>query len=202
MNRIRAPIVVILGVAALASAGAQPITKPVAEPAHVETFSFIDGYRITHYLQAAEELQKLDAEKRIARLKELAVDPKRGSEVFPLCRMLFEAKSNAKFRRPLIGEPVFVGGGHLADWELEPITLFDQVPILIVEGYNLAGYPEPPLSYVDYCLKECKWSDTKYVDVGTARLKGIVDKFITAHPELKGEAYRWHAANWIRAQAE
>src|SRR3954468_11262392 len=152
MNRIRAAVVVIIGVAALAWAGAQPTTKPAIEPARMDTFSFIESYRIAHYLQVAEELQKLDAGKRIARLKELAVDPKRGSEIFPLCRMLFEAKPNVEFRRPRIGAPDFVGGGQMADWALEPITLFDQVPILIVEGYNVAGYPEPPLSYVDYCL--------------------------------------------------
>ena len=63
---------------------------------------------------------------------ELGLDPhsgltvvfrsKRGDRVIVLCRMLFTNKTSAEFRRPLLGEPVFLGEARDVDWPLEPIT--------------------------------------------------------------------------------
>jgi hypothetical protein len=195
---MRATFVIILAVAALTSLGAEPAAKPATAPASINTFAFLESYRIAHYLESAAALQKLDPDKRAARLRELAEDPARASEVFPLCRMLFEAKSKAAFRRPGIGAPLFIGGTEdLADWPLEPITIVDGVPILVVRGYMLAGFAEPPKWYVEYCLSDCKWRDVRYAPIDAAQLKGIVEKFIAARPKLiTGDVV------WLREQAE
>lgn len=75
--------------------------------------------------------------------------------------MLFQAKPGGEFRGPMIGGAFFIGGTY-RDWPLEPIAVFDHVPILVVTGYVLAGWPEPPGWYVDYCLKNCQWRDARY----------------------------------------
>src|SRR5205085_6927439 len=144
---IGVPFLVILMWACL---GAGSRAAPTSDPVYADTYAFINEFRIAHYLEIAAELQKLPLDKRGARLHEIALDPQRGSEVFPLCRMLFKAKDNGKFRRPLIGAAQFVGRGTYADWPLEPITLQDGMPVLIVTGYSLAGEAEPPSWYVDY----------------------------------------------------
>jgi hypothetical protein len=79
---------------------------------------------------------------------------------------------------------------------LEPITVFENVPILVVTGYMLYGYPEQPGSYVDYCLKDCRWRDAKYDTVPPQKRKEIVEKLITAKPKAKDDA------DWLRQQAE
>src|SRR5690349_20222773 len=117
MPHMRTLLILIVAVTYLTSFGAGPATKP----AHIDSFAFLEGYRIRHYLESAVDLQKLEPAQRAERLKALAADPKRASEVFPLCRMLFEAKPQGEFRRPMIGGASFIDGGDHADWPLEPI---------------------------------------------------------------------------------
>jgi hypothetical protein len=169
---------------------AAPATSPTTLPASPDTWAFAATYRISHYLETAAQLQTLDVDHRAARLRELAADPRNGSEIFPLCRMLFEAKENGEFRRPSIGGTNFVGGAAsvvrpaYADWPLEPITLRDDIPILIVRFMWMGGRPEPPIEYLDYCLEHCRWRDTRYSPVSAARIKQIVEEFITANPKF------------------
>ena len=179
-----------------ASFGAEPATRPAADPAFLDEFAFLEDYRIRHYLESAAALQKLEPGQRAERLKRLAIDPRRASEVYPLCRMLFEAKAKGDFRRPMIGAPSFVGGRDDANWPSEPITIFKGIPILIVRGYSLAGQAEPPKSYVDYCLKECAWRDTGYEPVTLEKRKRIMEEFVAANPRAKDDA------DWLRRQAE
>jgi hypothetical protein len=193
---MRAIPVLIVAVACVASFGAEPATKPATEPAYIDTFAFLENFRIQHYLESAQELQKLEPAQRAERLKTLAVDPKHASEVFPLCRMLFEAKPKGEFRRPMIGAARFIDGRDYADWPMEPITIFEGVPILVVSGYLVGGFPEPPAWYVDYCLKECAWRDTKCEPVALEKRKQIVEKFIAANPKVQENA------DWLRRQAE
>lgn len=177
-----------------------PVPAITTRPKSVNEFAFMRGFRIAHYLVVAAQLQAWDSSNRAVRLRELAGDPQHASEVYPLCRMLFDAKPGSQFRRPMIGFPIFFDGSlgrsaNYADWPLEPIALVDGVPILIVQGYMLAGRAEPPLKYVDYCLKSCRWRDVRFVPVDPARLLKIVDDFIAANPRLK------RSAEWLERQA-
>jgi hypothetical protein len=183
---MRIATLIIVPIVLLISLGAEPTTRPVEKWTSVDNLGFLDRFRIAHYLESAVKLQALEPDKRRAGLKALASDPKRASQVFPLCRMLFEAKPGGAFRGPLIGGFGFLDGGDYADWPLDPITLVDGVPLLIVDegNFTLGGFTETPAEYVDYCLKECKWRDAKYAVVGTAKLKAIVEKFIAAHPKV------------------
>ena len=90
MPHMRAGIVLGVIIICLTSFGAEPASRPATKPAHPdETFGFLVNYRIEHYLESAAELQKLEPDPRMARLKALAVDPMHASKVYVLCRMLF-----------------------------------------------------------------------------------------------------------------
>jgi hypothetical protein len=191
---MRTKTAIVAVVVLAASLGADPAKPPTDE--RVDPFSFMETFRASHYLEAAVQIQKLDADKRADRLRQIAADPKRGSEAFPLCRMLFEAKGKAEFRRPMIGGPLFVDGGQTRDWPLEPITLYQDVPILVSGGYILMGVAEKPRSYVEYCLEECRWRDVKYSVPDKAQIKKVIDEFIASSPKLADQA------DWFRQQAE
>ncbi|HEY7119398.1 MAG TPA: hypothetical protein VH475_22595 [Tepidisphaeraceae bacterium] len=167
--------------------------------AWVDPHRFVEHYRIAHYLRVAAELQRLRPYARAERLRAMSRDPDHGSEVIPLCRMLFEATDTNRpqaFRRPMLGGASFVvAHTDYADWPLEPITLYQGVPILIVRGYNLAGVAEDPGSYVEYCLAECRWRDFRFAPTDLARLREIVNRFI-AERRVPDDA------DWVRAQAE
>jgi ankyrin repeat protein len=169
--------------------------EPATKPTYVNTSAFIRDYRASHYLQCAVELDHLDPASRAARLREIAMDLGRASELFPLCRMLFEAKGGAEFRGPLIGSPVFVDGGRATDWPLEPIAIRRGVPILVVTGYVLGGEPESPQSYLKYCLAECKWREAKNSNVDNSQIRAVIEEFIASSPKLADRA------EWLRQQA-
>jgi len=169
---------------------AGPATAPTTQRAvvHHSTFDFLDNYRIAHYLDCAVEMQKLDPRNRAARLRELADDVEHASEIYPLCRMLFEAKGKEEFRRPMIGAPGFVDRGQTADWPLEPITLYRGIPILVSTGYSLGGYAEEPKSYLEYCLDECKWREEKIAALKAEEIKKTVNDFISSNPKVAKQA--------------
>ena len=92
-----------------------------------------------------------------------------------------------------------VAAGKRPRSSMAPAVVFNKenIPILVVKGYMLGGVPELPKMYVDYCLQDCTWRDTKYETVTPQRLKEIVEKFIAANPKANKEE-----ADWLRRQAE
>jgi hypothetical protein len=155
--------------------------------------AFFEDYRISRYLQLASEIQALRSdESRVGRLRALARDP--AGEIFPLCRMLFEAGPTGFFREPELGGPGFIDGDSVGNWPLQPIALFRNVPILIVRGYGVGGHTEPPADYLDYCLKDCRWRALRYAPVDPETLADVVERFIQNHPAITDP-------DWIRRQA-
>jgi hypothetical protein len=69
-----------------------------------------------------------------------------------VCRVLFEAKDSKPLRPPMFG-------GHLlpfntmpdANWPLYPVAQSGAAFFVLSEGYMLAGYPESPRAYIEYC---------------------------------------------------
>lgn len=94
--------------------------------------------------------------------------------------MLFEAKNGAQYRPPGIGKAAFLGGTDNPNWPLEPIDIYEGVPILITYEYVLFGFPEPSVSYLDFCVKNCDWRQTRYSVRAHDELKGIVAKWLTS----------------------
>lgn len=216
MGRVcmRADLIVFLIVFSLASCAKQPMFDTPQEQENfdasdaanefessedfrgIDTYAFLENYRIQHYLSTAIELQLLEPDERAARLRSLAIDPVRGSEVFPLCRMLFTQRPDEEFRRPAIGAASFITFGDYSDWPLEPITIYRNVPILIVRGYSTGGLPEPPDVYVESCLFSCQWTDTIFVPINREELKNTIEMFINENSMMQSRA------DWLRAQAE
>src|SRR5262245_58650010 len=90
-----------------------------------------DQFKVDPYIAAAGKLQEMGKAKAVATLRAAAVSPKdrqRDMKVIVLCRMLFTARPDGKFRRPEIG-----GGMEIVareTWPLEPIEIVDGVPFL------------------------------------------------------------------------
>jgi hypothetical protein len=163
---------------------------PVRVPAN-ERGDFVSDFRVSHYLELAVALQALVPQERANRLQDMA--RARSYEVFPLCRMLFEAKDGDVFRRPMLGGAEFITGTY-ADWPLEPITLSDGIPFLVVRGYMIAGLPESPGQYLAYCLAHCQWTQRKYIAATSAEIGQALERLMSANSGL-----RVHA-DWLRLQ--
>jgi len=156
-------------------------TLRAADEVTIETCTPIGwNFKIVPYLSVAKSLQEEGRDKAILRLRTWADTGKHEDQVMILCRMLFEAKKGADFRRPRIGGASFLGGTDYPDWSLEPIDIYENVPILITYGYMLGGVPESSVRYLDFCIKNCDWRQSRYSVLSHEKLKGIVAKWLTA----------------------
>ncbi len=198
------PLATLTGVlllAALLGAATAPATTP--PPASRPTPRSMHDFHIPYYLDLAVEIQKLEPDARATRLRQIAADPAQAPALIPLCRMLFDARDNGTFRRPNIGGPSFIDGqgsgrDALAAWPLEPIALFEGIPIFVVRGYAIGGRgAESSAQYLEYCLANCKWRDLKFVPMAPADIQKKVEAFLAAHPKITPDG-----AASVRAQAQ
>lgn len=157
--RVGAPLVLAV-TGALAWSSAQRSGSRQREIAYAELPDMREWerYRVDPYLRMAVQLQRAGPDAAEQRLLKMAVDDR----AIILCRMLFVARPHGGFRRAYIGGASFFGGTAYEDWPLEPITLVDGVPFLITRGYALAGHPEDPREYVQYCLRACDRNPYRY----------------------------------------
>jgi len=151
---------------------------PFAFAADIKDCGDIRSYRAAPYVAVATELQSLPREEAVARLRQWADSQKYDEQVIILCRMLFERRAGGEFRRPGLGGPQFYGETTTKDWPLEPITVVDDVPFLIVFGYVLAGHAEDASSYLDYCLAEAVWARRRYHAVNRREIAAALEKLL------------------------
>lgn len=136
-------------------------------------------YKADSYLRAAAALPAMNKEDAGRVLLSFATK-EQGYAIFILCRMLFTEKPGKEFRRPMIGAAIFYGGTKYADWSREPIALVNGVPFFIVRGYILGGFPEPPSSYVQYCLDHCDWNPERFRAQSTQEKQKALAKLLSS----------------------
>ena len=160
----------------LAAGCAPPAPEPPAEAAPPFELPPMDDrgrHDIDWYLQTAASLQAVGKDEACKRLRALAAHKRLDAlpfeeqnvevmRVFVVCRMLFTARPGGEFPRAAIGGAGFLGGTSYKDWPLDPIEVVDGVPFQVAWGYTLAGTPESPSRYVEYCVENCAWSPTAF----------------------------------------
>jgi hypothetical protein len=140
-------------------------------------------FKVAPYLRAAAVLQKMGKEQARKQLESLAEKDDAG-RIAILCRMLFANKPDSTFRPPRLGDPVCLGGSGPADWPLLPIEIVDGVPFFVVRSYRLGGEPESSLHYLNYCIQNCAWSNTRFDLVSDEALTKALNKLL-ASPKWK-----------------
>lgn len=141
-------------------------------------------YRSAPYMKVAHQLQQLSPDKRLELLS--GWTKRYNDQVFILCRMLFERDEN--FRRPGLGAPSFVDGSQKTEWPLEPITLINNVPFLVVDAYQLMGQAEGASSYLNYCSENCQWSKRDYSKFDQDSLNVAFEKLLEQNKHFDDRA--------------
>ena len=187
----------VLMVLAAALLPSLPAAEPAPDDGKKSPLLSLPGsraFKSDPYLHAAANLQMLGEEKAIAVLTALATQetPKEGRRTILLCRMLFDrAKPVRESRPPRLGLPSFVGKIEAKDWRAEwrdwprmPIDLVDGVPFLVVDGYLISGQEERSDQYLDYCIRNCEWTDEVF-EPKTAEEKRKALAKLVASPRWK-----------------
>lgn len=154
----------------------------IASAADIKDCGGIRSYKVEPYVALATELQSLQKEEAVARLQQWAVSQKYDEQVIILCRMLFEPRPGVEFRRPMLGGPQFFGKTTMKDWPLEPITVIDDVPFLIVNTYVLGGVAEQGPTYLNYCLSNANWTTRRYRAVSKVEIAAAFEKLLKSIP--------------------
>jgi hypothetical protein len=137
-------------------------------------------YKVAPYLRAAALLQEMGKEKACEQLVKLANKDDEHRQVAFLCRLLFTKRGGGPFRGPLLGGPNYMGRTSENDWPLLPIEIVDDVPFFIVSSYQVGGLPEPSLLYLDYCLRNCEWSKTRFGHVNDKSVEKALNKLLAS----------------------
>ncbi len=130
-----------------------PALKTVHNAPKVEGYSFnplglIRAVNTLHALGKEKALAVLRAYHKLCRGNRDAFDEQR---IFLIVRVLFEHESGTMPRMNIGGPDVSEEG-----WPLFPITLVDDVPFMVCNGYSLAGKAESPTVHIDYAETSCK----------------------------------------------
>lgn len=184
---------IMLNPASLAAQESKLQTAPTSSK-HVDwPNETLGDFQSAAFIKAAIELQAMGRDKACDALQAHAAQSDlfiKNIDVVVLCRMLFVAGPGHKFRRPMVGSPAFLGRTTFTDWPLEPITISDGVPFAIAMGYAVGGFPEPPLGYLEYCMKNCEWNSYKYTPKTKTQLEQALDDLLNSSP-LQGHADEW-----------
>jgi hypothetical protein len=170
-------MVLVLSVVGCASKS----TETKTAPSQSTPFDSYDTYKIRTGLDTVRQLQELGETKAIAKLRSWAKAHPGDLRTIIMCRMLFKGRK-APLRRPYLGGAGFFGGTTYADWPLEPITIFEGVPILITRGYTLGGKAESAEAYLTYCIQNGSWVSLKYEERTPQQITASVSAFMAKTP--------------------
>jgi hypothetical protein len=140
-------------------------------------------YRVKEVLAHCQRLQRFEQSSEnwgVSELMRLAVlaEPEDDTAIV-LCRLLFRSREGGPLRRPMLGEPGFLGRGEPdGRWPLEPVHLFRGIPFYVVWFYGLAGLPESGPIYLSYCLRNGVWNGEAYPQLGDEELRVSAEEFI------------------------
>jgi hypothetical protein len=95
--------------------------------------------------------------------------------IFLIVRVLFDGE----MPRMNIGGP----DADETGWPLFPITVVDDVPFMVCNGYSLTGKAEPASSHIDYVEKSCSFRAKPLAPTSSPAVAAA--KLLTAHPEIK-----------------
>ncbi len=144
-------------------------------------------YRVKDVLAQCRRLQRLERvmeNQGVSELLRLAVLEELGDDTaVVLCRLLFKSGTGEPLRRPMLGEPGFLGGGENKErWPLEPIHFFRGIPFYVVSMYSLGGLAESGSMYLSHCLRNGFWNDEPFPEVGDEDLQEIARDLIRSGP--------------------
>jgi hypothetical protein len=135
----------------------------------IQHVSGIDGlcFNPTPLIRAVNELLRFERTRIrtiLRRHVQLAREASAGDHLesddqrlFLIERLLFQPAGDETALPPiLIGVPDVSPGQDTESWPIFPLALVDEIPFLVVGGYNLAGLPQSPLEYLEVCLDRCK----------------------------------------------
>jgi len=89
----------------------------------------------------------------------------------------------------------------MKDWPLEPITLIDDIPFLIVITYMKAGESQHGASpYLRYCISDADWTTRRYHTVTKQEIETGFQKLLNS-PIWKQPLDKWELG-FIRKQTE
>jgi hypothetical protein len=148
--------------------------------------------------ESANALIGMGEEKAVKLLKKYAKTQKDYDHPYALkvawmCKLIFTPKTDKPLRPPSYGALSLPRiSMPLKEWPLYPLVLTDGVIFILGDGYSLFGQAEPPLSYINYCLKNGSFKQTKYKVPTTEETEVALEKLFASE--------RWKNIKWSHSE--
>jgi hypothetical protein len=137
-------------------------------------------FRAGPYITSAIKLQELGREKGCREMAAAGKDPRNGDQIIALCQMLFAPRKDGKNERPRLGVPGYIAGTGASDWPLEPITLVENIPFAIINGYAIFGVRESGDKYLRRCMSGREWSTTRFQEPTRGQMNDALAKLLSS----------------------
>ena len=186
-------IILFLSLISIIGCSSQPGMRSEDKPLYLSATAH-NNFKAIWALKTARELQNMDRDKALNVLRSWTKDRYDMRSVI-MCRMLFQGDG-----KPLRGQRtrnmVFLGATPLDQWPLEPITIFQNVPIAIAflaplyEGpisdpdsphllsTSCGAICEHPSDYLEYCIQNGVWVTRLYETKTTDQIQLVLKEFI------------------------
>jgi hypothetical protein len=135
---------------ATGSQGAMMSNMPTLDRAARMQF---EDYNPDHIIEAVNALQPLGKQKSLELIKSYLDKRDRGNDatgLFWVLRVLFDVPASPGFPPVRIGQPDIPPPASAEALPRFPIALVNDVPLLLVRGYALGGFPEPVDAHLTY----------------------------------------------------
>ena len=131
-----------------------------------EDFTYVDLHNAVNYFVELGEKKGFAKLSELSNTKDEKEDSlkcwKRIERVSWICRILYSPKEGKFLRPPGYGSlilPTF--SMPLEKWQLYPIAKTGKTYVVLSGGYSIAGLPEPPKFYLNYCANNGEYRKKK-----------------------------------------
>lgn len=117
-----------------------------------------------------------------------------------LLRLLFVKSDGAPFPPMRVGAPTDVAGAPLEKFPRYPLVLEKDVPLLMISGFELGGFPEPAQPHIQHCRDHAELRADKLTP--PKDLSTVVDGLMGAPKWYRPQSTRATDRDMLQAQVD
>ncbi len=140
-----------------------------------------EHYKMAPYIVIAKFLQTMPVESRAVVLRNWAAAEGGVNErkLHVICQMLFCREDGSSVIRPsVLGENGVFDRFPTRSEFYGPIVVYNNCPILLTNGYRLAGMALPSSVLVEGCIEGDLWRDSKFEVISAVEERKIIEEFL------------------------
>ena len=111
-----------------------------------------------------------------------------------ICRLIFESRSDGPLRAPMYGQLDLPWHSMpISKWPYFPLAESDGLFFVLSSGYLVAGHPEDPVDYINYCRESGSFRVTRIKIPSESEAEAALDSLLSSEIWLN---IKWKDEKW------